>query len=348
MIPGTTRGIVVTALGINLIVVSGKIAAYAGSGSAALLSEAVHSLSAIAHQGLLLFGLAHAQRPADARHPLGYRREIYFWTFAAAVLLYAHGAGVAIFEGVQKLKSEPFLTFSLSTYALPIIGMILLVVFALLLRPPQRGQDISVSDPVRTVLMVETAAGICGLLVALTGLFAKDQLGMRNADAQAALATGFVMAVTAVFLSLQVKAALTGRSADADFRTRMRTIVDAATGPGHAVTDVSDIQTVQHGPDAIDVILTAHLSSAQSARQIEVALARLEQSIQDECDGPCQVMFKIAGAEGVPQPDSAEPVPERADSSAAAPTHATPATGSGSGARPPVRRTRSSKGKRRT
>ena len=75
MIPGTTRGIVVTALGINLIVVSGKIAAYAGSGSAALLSEAVHSLSAIAHQGLLLFGLAHAQRPADARHPLAFPRH---------------------------------------------------------------------------------------------------------------------------------------------------------------------------------------------------------------------------------------------------------------------------------
>ena len=343
MIPGTTRGIVVTALGINLIVVSGKIAAYAGSGSAALLSEAVHSLSAIAHQGLLLFGLAHAQRPADSRHPLGYRREIYFWAYAGAVLLYAHGAGVAIFEGVQKLKADPFLTISLTTYTLPILGLVLLVAFALLMRPPQREQDISASDPVRTVLTVETAAGICGLLVALTGLFAKDQLGMRSADAQAALASSFVMAATAVFLSLQIKGVLTGRAADTDLRTRLREIVDAETGSGKAITDVSDIQTMQQGPDDIDVILTANVSAAHNARQIEEAFARLEQALQDECDGPCQVMFKIAGVDGNEEQTSA---PVQTDTASAAPSPARQAAGPGSAPsrRPAVRRNRN-KGK---
>ncbi len=108
MAAGGSTKVVVAALGFNGLIAVSKFVAASITGSAAMLSEALHSVADTANQGLLLLGMRRARRPADARHPFGYSKELYFWSFVVAILLFSMGAGVSIYEGVQKLlKPHP-------------------------------------------------------------------------------------------------------------------------------------------------------------------------------------------------------------------------------------------------
>ncbi|MEQ1616563.1 MAG: cation diffusion facilitator family transporter, partial [Hyphomicrobiaceae bacterium] len=99
---GSTK-VVLIALACNFGIAVSKFAAAAYTGSSAMLSEAIHSLVDTSNQALLFHGIKRAARPADERHPFGYAKELYFWSFVVAILLFSLGSGVSIYEGVEKL-----------------------------------------------------------------------------------------------------------------------------------------------------------------------------------------------------------------------------------------------------
>src|SRR6202166_4412937 len=103
MAKGSTASSVWAALAGNLMVALAKSVAAAMTGSAAMTSEAVHSLVDTVNEVLLLYGIARSTRPADRSHPLGYGRELYFWSFVVALLIFALGAGVSVYEGVSRI-----------------------------------------------------------------------------------------------------------------------------------------------------------------------------------------------------------------------------------------------------
>src|ERR1700744_1954371 len=100
----SSKFVIYAALGGNLLVAATKFAAAAYTGSAAMLSEAIHSTVDTGNQPLLLLGLSRAARPATARHPFGHGLQLYFWTFVVAVLIFGVGAGVSVLEGVTKIR----------------------------------------------------------------------------------------------------------------------------------------------------------------------------------------------------------------------------------------------------
>src|SRR5688572_1740075 len=99
---GGSKKVVLAALVANFGIAIAKFGGAIFTGSSAMLSEGVHSLVDTSNQGLLLLGMKRSQKPADARHPFGYSREIYFWSFVVAVLLFGAGGAVAIYEGIHK------------------------------------------------------------------------------------------------------------------------------------------------------------------------------------------------------------------------------------------------------
>ena len=118
-----SKKVIFAALAGNSLIAAIKFAAAAYTGSSAMLSEAIHSVVDTGNQALLLYGLRRAARPADSRHPFGYGMELYFWTFVVAILIFAVGAGVSIYEGVHKLSAPTPVTDAYVAYV--VLGLAL-------------------------------------------------------------------------------------------------------------------------------------------------------------------------------------------------------------------------------
>ena len=110
MAAGGSTAVVLFALGANLGIAVAKLVAAAWAGSSAMLSEGIHSLVDSSNQGLMLHGIKRSSRPADDTHPFGYSKELYFWSFVVAIMLFALGAGISIYEGIKKLQHPHAIT----------------------------------------------------------------------------------------------------------------------------------------------------------------------------------------------------------------------------------------------
>ena len=102
MASGSKKVIYAALAGNALISVTKFIAAFV-TGSSAMFSEGIHSVVDTGNQILLLFGLRRAARPADEDFPFGHGKEVYFWSFVVAILIFAVGAGISVYEGVNHL-----------------------------------------------------------------------------------------------------------------------------------------------------------------------------------------------------------------------------------------------------
>jgi cation diffusion facilitator family transporter len=111
-----SKKVIFAALAGNALIALTKFAAAAWTGSSAMLSEAIHSLVDTGNQGLRLYGMKRADRPADDRHPFGYGGELYFWAFMVAILIFGLGAGVSIYEGIRKILEPHPLSDPLVNY----------------------------------------------------------------------------------------------------------------------------------------------------------------------------------------------------------------------------------------
>ncbi|MCA9728908.1 MAG: cation diffusion facilitator family transporter, partial [Candidatus Eisenbacteria bacterium] len=204
-----SRKVIIAALLGNLAIAATKFVAAAISGSSAMLSEGIHSLVDTGNQVLLLHGLRKAARPANERFPFGHGKEIYFWSFVVAILIFAVGAGVSIFEGVHGLldpheTDDPRINYVVLVFAAIFEGFAWM--FALrefrqskgkrsYLEAVRRGKDPSVF-----VVLFEDSAAMLGLAVAFAGVFLAQITGIPHFDAAASIVIGLILAATAWWL----------------------------------------------------------------------------------------------------------------------------------------------------
>ena len=187
------------------------------SGSSAMLSEGVHSLVDTLNELLLLYGLRRASKAPDSLHPFGYGRELYFWSFIVALLVFAAGAGVSAYEGIQHIRQpEPATNHALS-YS--VLGMSILFEglpggWRCVSSGAPRA-DLATSeafrrskDPSTFTVLLEDSAALLGLGFALIGLVAAQVLDMPVLDGVASLCIAGVLAATAFLLARETKGLL--------------------------------------------------------------------------------------------------------------------------------------------
>ncbi len=283
MASGSPRTILI-ALGANVGIAVAKFAAAAVTGSSAMLTEGVHSLVDSTNQLLLLHGRKQSQRPADKLHPFGYGRELYFWSFVVAIMVFTLGAGVSIYEGVNHIIHPEVATA-------PLIAFVVLAVSGALEGwstieakkdfDKARGQrsiwqEIKHSkDSPTLVLLLENAGAMVGLALAGAGLALSLITGNPFWDGLASVLIGLVLGALAVLLLKEAKSLLIGESADADVVEAIRASAEAH----NSVMKVGEVLTLHSSPEMVTVIISADFDDTITARQVEQAVAAIETRI---------------------------------------------------------------------
>ena len=277
--------VVYVAAGANLAIAAVKFAVAAVSGSSALLSEGFHSLADTGNELLILVGMGRSRRPPDAEFPFGYARELYFWSFIVAVLLFGGGGCTAIYQGITRLRQPVTLGDPLWTYV--VIGAAAVFeasscIFAVreMQRRPLPGplwQKIhSSKDPAVFAVLIEDFAALLGLLIAALGIYASHLYQDSRFDAGASILIGLVLCCAAVALAFESRGLLLGESANPATVEDIRKIVSADP----RVSAVRTPLTMQLGPQDILLNLEVEFRGDISAEDHLAAIYAIEDAIR--------------------------------------------------------------------
>ena len=284
---GSSRNVIYAALVGNFLIAITKFIAATMTRSSAMLSEGIHSLVDTGNQVLLLHGMRRAKRPPDAEFPFGHGKEIYFWSFVVAILIFAVGAGVSIYEGIRHLRHPEPLESAHVNY----IVLALAVLFegaawfiawrAFRVAKGQRGYFRAVhevKDPTLFVVLFEDSAALTGLAIAFLGILMTDITGILIFDAVASILIGLILGATAIWLAYETKSLLIGESADPEVANRIREIAEAYP----EINRVNEVLTLHMGPDYILVNMSVDYLDTATAGQIEIITAEMTRRLKSE------------------------------------------------------------------
>ncbi len=257
---GTRRAIVAAFLA-NLGIAVAKFVAFAATGSASMLAEAIHSVADTGNQGLLFLGGRRSRRAPTAEHQFGFGQERYFWAFVVALVLFSLGSLFALAEGFDKLRNPEHLDSPVVAYA--VLG-VAIVLEGLSLRTARR-EALSMREHHRSwwhfirttknaeipVVLLEDTGALVGLGVALIGITLAEVTGNPRWDAAGSLGIGALLGVIAVVLAIEMKSLLIGEAVTPEFDEQIR----AAIANGPEVARIIHLRTMHLGPD--DVLVAA-------------------------------------------------------------------------------------------
>ncbi len=276
---------ILQSLVMNLAIATAKGAAAAITGSGAMLAETIHSAADCANQLLLLLGVKRSARPPSDRHPLGYGRDLYFWSFMVAMLLFCGGGAFSIYEGIHKLSfPEPVHWVGLG---------IAILLFSLLLEGYATSSNIqemnrrrgetplekyltTTKDSDLVVVFGENLAATLGLLCALPALILSWWTGDTWWDAAGSIVIGLVLILVSVFLAIEVKSLLIGESADTDLEKAVDELVDASPKISRCLRYVS----VQQGPGQVLLLLKLSFEAGMSVESVCEEINRFETELR--------------------------------------------------------------------
>lgn len=282
-----SKKVIFAALAGNALIAITKFAAAASTGSSAMFSEAIHSIVDTGNQGLLLYGIKRAKRPADRSHPFGYGMELYFWTFVVAILIFGLGAGISVYEGISKIQhphpvTDPTINYYVLGFAMIFEGAAWYIAFKEFNKSKgSLGMITAVrrsKDPTIFTVLFEDTAAIIGLGVAMVGIFLSDYLELPFLDGVASIIIGIILATTAALLAYECKGLLTGEAASDTVVSGIKWII----GENPYILHVNEVLTLHLGPN--DVLLTVSLDFKDnlSSRQVEEAISSFETRIKEK------------------------------------------------------------------
>lgn len=283
--PTASNRTIIIALGANFGIAVSKFIAAGITGSSAMLTEGVHSVVDCTNQLLLLWGRRQANKPADEYHPFGYGRELYFWSFVVAVLVFALGAGVSIYEGIIHIaEPEPAVS--------PTIAYVVLLVAFLLegwstleafnefkAAKGKLGWIEAIrnsKDPPAFIILLENGAAMAGIIAAAIGLMLAQITGDPFFDGAASVVIGIILGLTAFLLAYESKALLIGEAADPELVAALREMVETRDG----VEAVGEVLTVHSAPDQITAMLSVDFVDTISARDVEALVCAVEKEAE--------------------------------------------------------------------
>jgi cation diffusion facilitator family transporter len=283
---GSKKVIIAALLG-NAAIAVVKFIAAGLTQSSAMLSEGIHSLVDTGNQALLLVGMKQAAKPADDKFPFGHARELYFWSFVVAILIFGVGSGISIYEGVHRLQDphpvkNPIINYIVLGVAILFEGYVWMIAWREF-KPRKRGRKVwraiqESKDPGLFVVLFEDTAALLGLFIALAGISLGQLTNNPAFDGIAAILIGVVLAVTAFLLLVETKGLLIGESAHPETVEALRRMAADL----ECVENVNEVLTTHMGPDHVLVNISLEFKDDLRTGEIEQTTAALTDRIKQE------------------------------------------------------------------
>ena len=280
-----SRKVIYAAIVANLGIAVCKFVVAGITGSAAMMAEGIHSAVDTGNELLLLLGERNSTKPADAKHPFGYGKELYFWALVVAMSVFSLGGGLSIYHGYEALRHPEPLTDPMWNYV--VLGVSALFEGyswnlsrktlnerrkpgASLWQTMRASKDASVFT-----VFIEDSAALLGLVIAALGIAIGHALDNPYIDPVASILIGLLLVGAAFTLARETGDLLVGESIGADAIRRVRKVFEDEP----AILEVGDLQSMQLGPD--EVLLTAAVKFRRGMRidEVEHAIARLEKAV---------------------------------------------------------------------
>ncbi len=269
-----SRKVIFAALFGNALVALTKFVAATLTGSSVMFSEGIHSVVDTGNQLLLLWGLRQARKPADDQFPFGHGKEVYFWSFVVAILIFAVGAGISFSEGIERLRDphpiqNPVVNYVVLAIAMAFEGAAWYFAFTAfskergkrgLLEAVHRGKD-----PSTFVVLFEDSAAMLGLLTALLAIFLSDVTGILWLDGLASIVIGLILGGTAMWLAYETKGLLIGEAANRRVVEGIRVTALSM----ERIERVHEVLTMHMGPEFILVNISVKFASGTRTGEIE-------------------------------------------------------------------------------
>jgi len=284
---GESRRAVLAAIAGNLAIALTKFVAAAFSGSAAMLSEAIHSLVDTGNGGLMLYGMHRSRRPPDDQHPFGYGHEFYFWTLVVGILVFALGGGMSILAGISHIAAPrpPENT----TWSYAVLGAAALFegiswyygfeAFG----AERRGRGVfetirGSKNPASFATLLEDSAALAGLALAAGGIFLAERLQAPWLDGASSVAIGVLLCLVSLVMVVESKGLLVGEGMEKRTLERLRSLVQREP----AVEHVEKLTTLYLGPEDVMLAIELRFRAGTTINDIRATLTRLKRAIQDE------------------------------------------------------------------
>ena len=277
--------VIYAAIAANLAIAAIKFVAAGFTGSSAMLSEGIHSLVDTGNGGLMLLGVRRSRKPADAEHPFGYGKELYFWTLIVAIVIFAVGGGVSAYEGILHLLHPVPIEYPTWNYVVLVLAFIFEgYSFGVAFKTFQREKGErsiwrsieSSKDPSTYTVLFEDSAALLGLIVAFVGVFLANKLNSVYFDGAASLLIGIILGIVALLLAYESKGLLVGEPLDPESLKNIRRLAESDP----RVEEVKNALTMYFGPHTILLAMDLQFRKDLSAAQVEESIDRLEEKIR--------------------------------------------------------------------
>ena len=284
---GSSKKVIIAALIGNFLVSITKFIAAYYTRSSAMFSEGIHSLVDTGNQVLLLYGLKRSKLPADEQFPFGHGKEIYFWSFVVAILIFAVGAGVSIYEGIIHIINpvevkNPLINYIVLSIAIVFEGAAWHFAYREFKKENSRYNIIrSVKegkDPTMFVVLFEDTAALVGLFIAMLGIYLSEATGLLMFDGIASVSIGLILALTAIWLAIETKGLLIGESANPEIVRGIKSLADKYDEVEH----INEVLTMHMGPNYILVNISIDFDDSIKAGKMEQTIAEMDNRIKQK------------------------------------------------------------------
>lgn len=284
---GSSKKVIYAALVGNGLIAITKFIASTITGSSAMMSEGIHSTVDTGNQLLLLLGLKKAKKPADKNYPFGHGKEIYFWSFIVAIMIFGVGAGISIYEGIHSLMDphpveNPIINYIVLGLAMIFEGFAWYFAWKEFNKARgDRGYYEAVrkeKNPTLFVVLFEDSAAMLGLIVAFIGIAVGQYTGLHIFDGIASIIIGVILGFTAAWLAYETKGLLIGESADPEIVTGITNMANKYD----FISGVNEVLTMHMGPNYILLNLSVDFKDTMDTTNIEDSISTLTSRIKQE------------------------------------------------------------------